>query len=179
MTQPLAKLTSEQCQAVLDWVGARLRSVSDVLAELERPEVLAFLDSIGAVHLDPAAKTLATGVSLQVGGSNAAMSWKATPSYKDVDVFFVIADATSLTDQQVSDVKAICNRRLTDEILVQRDGCTIAGLEDRFIDIGKVGVVYGGMIWPVPGRCQHCKRMFNDGKFSVVNDVIFHEGCLG
>lgn len=178
------KLTSAQCQTVVDWVTARMRPLADVLAELERPEVLAYLDANNYPRLDPLVKTLAANATLQVGGGNGGTSWKPNPSYQDIDLFMMIP-STPLTDQQTGQLRALLAKRLTDEIFAQRDGVTIEGVaatvngRPRQFDIGKVGTLYKGVIWSVPNYCRHCNVAFNDGKFVVVNGVITYEAHVG
>jgi hypothetical protein len=185
----LPKLTSTQCQTVLDWVAARLRPFADVLAELERPEVLAYLDSIGAPRLDDTVKSLATNATLRIGGGNGNTSWKTQPSYADIDVFLMIP-STDLSDTQTGQLVSLLGRRWTDELLAQRDECTIPGIalaqngKKRYMDIGKVGTFYNNVIWSVPSMCRHCRQLFNDGKFVVANDgngqpTIVHESHAG
>jgi hypothetical protein len=174
------KLTLEQCELVIGWIEPRLRSLKEVLAALETPEILKYLDSMEYPQLDPLVKKLAEVAKLCVGGSNADASWKKTPTYQDIDVFFVIPN-TELTDQQAGQLKTLLGRRWTDEVLAQRDECTIPdvalsiGNKKRFMDVAKVGVWHNGVIWSVPSRCQRSGLVFNDGRFTVVDGLITHE----
>lgn len=177
------KLTATQCRLVIDWIEARLRPLADVLAELETPALLEYLDSMEYPRLDPLVKTLAAAATLHIGGGNGDTSWKATPNYRDIDVFFMIP-STPLTDQQAGQLKTLLGRRWTAEILEQRDVCTIPGValtvrdKPRYLDLAKVGVLHNDIIWAVPTRCQRSHRMFNDGRFASVDGVIVHESHL-
>lgn len=164
------KLTPADCAAVVDWVNAHLRPLKDVLAELERPEVLEHLDKIGAPRLSDAVKKYAAAAVVSVAGSNADQTFKARPTYRDVDVLFVIDDPR-LTPREASQLCAVLGRRLTSEVLAQRDACTIEGAAmtigevSRRLDIGKVGTVYKGITWSIPNKCPCCLTYRIDGKF--------------
>jgi hypothetical protein len=94
-------------------------------------------------------------------------------------------DSTPLTDAQASQLRSLLNRRLTAEIIEQRDGCTIEGVayaqdgHKRLLDVGKVGVLYKDVIWSVPNMCRHCKKYFNDGKFVLDGIRITYEAHAG
>jgi hypothetical protein len=154
------------------------------LSQLQAPAIIEYLTRIGAPQLDPLVVSLAQGATLAVGGGNAGMSPKSNPSYQDIDLYLLIP-STALTDQQASQLRAVLNRRMTQEILAQRDGCTIPGVDAtvdgalRQLDVGKVGTTYKGVIWPVPGLCNHCNKFFNDGKFVTINGRIVYEAHAG
>lgn len=177
------KLTTDQCHTVLAWVSARLRPLADVLAELERPEVLALLDSMNAPRLDPVVKDIAPHVTLAIGGGNGGVSWKPYPSYVDIDVFW-LTGSTLLSDHQVSQLRSLLNRRIPEEVIAQRAECTIEGVAysqdgfKRHLDVGKLGTLYNNVLWSIPNRCWHCQRSFNDGRFVVKDGRIVHESCL-
>lgn len=178
------KLTSAQCALVVSWVSTHLRPLVDVLAELERPEVLKYLDSIGAPHLDPVVKERAAASYVAIGGSNGAGTFKTAPTYRDVDVFFMI-DQPDLSPTLTSQLAAVMNRRLTPKVLAQRGACTIEGVAQaignahRILDIGKLGTLYKGVVWKIPNMCPRCTAWFYDGRF--VSDGVggfVHEGCI-
>jgi hypothetical protein len=177
------KLTQAECSRVVDWVSTRLRPLSDVLAELERPEILEYLDSISAPRLDDEVKRAAEAAYVAVGGSNGPRTFKREPTYRDVDVYFVI-DTPVLLPTKASMLAAVVGKRLTQEVIEQRDRCTIEGIEmsidgwHRILDVGKLGTFYGGISWMIPNRCRHCDEMFYDGRF-VPDDrgSFLHESC--
>lgn len=178
------KLTSAQCALVVDWVNAHLRPLADVLTELERPEVLKHLESIGAPRLDPAVKERAAAAYVAVGGSNGAETFKTHPTYRDVDVFFMV-DKPDLSPVLSSQLAALLGRRCTPEVLLQRQGCTIEGValeiegSPRYLDIGKLGTTYKGVSWRIPNKCRHCDELFYDGRFVGDGQGSFiHESCL-
>ena len=180
------RLTDDQCTQVLAWVEERLRPLADVLAELERPEVLDYLDSIGADRLTQKVKDRAASAVLTVGGGNGGVSWKSDPTFVDVDLFFLISTSADLLPKEASQLRAVLYRRCADEeLLSQRDRCTIEGIamaEGRTIrrfDFPKVGVLHNGVIWSVPSRCHHCGVHFEDAQFCAHDGVITHESCLG
>lgn len=182
------KLTTEQCTTVIDWVNARLRPLQDVLDELETPERLAYLESIGAPLLDDTIKEMAAQAVTAIGGGNGDHSYKEQPTYQDVDVFFVIPnrtdDVAALTASQLGMLRSLLNRRVTDEIIHQRDLCTIDGVaytdgqQVRRLDCLRLGVIYNNVLWSVPSRCRHCFREFADGRFRLMNGSIVHETCI-
>jgi hypothetical protein len=181
------KLTNELCASLLAWIEARLRSWSEVWADLERPEVLALLESIGVPPLDPGIKTLAEASVLCVGGGNGNVSWKETPSCIDVDVFFMppVEGLRALSEAQIGQLRTVFNRRVTPEILDQRECCAIEGVayaasgKVRMLDFPKIGILHNGVIWSAPSLCRHCSQLFFDGRFCVHAGVITHESCLG
>lgn len=181
------KLTTGEIAMVTEWIEARLRPVDEVIAELETPERLDYLDSIGAHRLDDAVKNMLYSVVTKVGGGNGGFSYKEDPSCKDVDIFFVVPDAdavSALSASQIGMLRAVLNRRLTDEILQQRDLCTIPGVvysegrDSRYLDCFRLGVERNGVIWSVPNRCRHCWKDFTDGDFRIVGGVIAHNSCI-
>jgi hypothetical protein len=164
------KLTPADCTVVVNWVNARLRPLEDVLDELERPEVLEYLAKVGAPRLDDVVKKYAAAAYVAVAGSNAGQTFKVNPTHRDVDVLFLLEDP-KLTREQASQLCAVLGQRLTPEILVQRDVCTIdvAAMTidgiSRSLDIGKVGTLYKGIVWSIPNKCPRCATCHDDGKF--------------
>lgn len=177
------KLTTGQCATVLEWLTLRLRPLADVLASLETPEVLAYLEANGLPPLDPTVKTLAASAPLSIGGGNGSAAWRTLPSYQTIDVFFMVP-STSLTSAQAGQLKTLLGRRWTPETLTQRDKCTIPGValtvngKSRYLTMGNVGVFHNGVVWPVPMRCPQSGVTYNDGRFTVVDGHVMHESCV-
>lgn len=181
------QLTQEQCALVLAWIEARIRPWADVRAELEDPDFLVRLADAGIPPLDPKIFDIAGQCVLQVGGSNGNTSFKEVQNYIDIDVFFMppAQDFLALTPTEVSQLANVLNRRMVEEVLEQRDRCTIEGVaysaegKTRKLDFPKIGILYNGVIWSSPSYCRHCRQPFYDGHFVVNNGLLVHESCLG
>ena len=183
--QVLPKLTPAQCVLVEEWVSSRLRSWVDTWEDFARPGLADILAEYGAVMNDASVPALAESTVVRVGGSHGDTSWKESPRYVDIDVFFLLPADTVLSLTIAKQVYGVMRRRLTDEIDKQTDRCTIEGvaLEQNGVfyrlDRPKLGMLYNGVIWSVPSRCHHCGTFFADARFCVNNGIITHESCLG
>lgn len=179
----LSKLTPAQCDEVVAWINARLRSWEEIWEELEAPALQAYLQSHNYPPLDPRVRPLTEQVTLVVGGGHGGYSWKEDETLIDIDVFWLLPNQV-LPQEIIGQLQSVLHRRLTPEIFAQQKRCTIPGIEQstqprRFIDGPKLGMEHNGVIWFVPSRCRHCNEWFYDGSFTVHEGLITHESCLG
>ena len=170
------KLTSDQCQLVIDWITERLVPWADVWELLER-----IIDHHGFRTGAPEMRAYAEQMPLRVVGGNGGWSWKASPTYADVDVAFMLDRDFNRGD--IAFLLWAARARVPYEVYQQQARITIDGLEleidgrPRRLDFPKLGREHNGVVWIVPGVCRHCMKHFNDGKFCVVDGSVIHESC--
>ena len=158
-------ISEGQKKAALKWVSDQLRDVDEAIALAEARH--AFVDAT----VPEKAKDAMRAGKLIVGGSHGGLSMRESPSYSDLDIFWIVPKDTYSDSEAMAIRNIFLMHMRTGELLKVAKERRVPGI-DLPVDL-KVGWIDGGVSWGFGYRCRHCDKMINNCQATIVSGEVW------
>lgn len=172
------KLTEDELNSVVEWVSAQLISWEDIEAKIEANNIVKKMADRGTPLRDDLMKW-AKSASLVVGGGHGDKSHKASPTYKDLDLFFLLPRETPNNQVLYKQLRSLFFAwRLPPELdQLRKNGGVVEPLGKKLRLEFHIGKERDGVLWYIPLYCPKCQTRYYDMDFTVKDEKIIHNAC--